>query len=206
MSDPQSPRKSAGLGPGSNQSAAHRPTTESEMPPLPPLDEAAFDEASLPFGPDSAWEPDGAFAAPAKPARAIEDWAELVEGAEVRGGARQLADHCELASASETRIELILAAEKETLNTQQIRSRLESAIGQYLGRRITLVITPGDPPRPTPAERRAANENARMRGAREAMEQDPNVKAVQDAFGAVLEADSIQPIQSIDEGKRGSGR
>jgi DNA polymerase-3 subunit gamma/tau len=170
------------------------------MPPIEPFEAMPYDDGPPPIGPDSAWDSD------ARPTSAsggaIEDWAAIVEGAEVRGGARQLADHCELASASETRVELILSADKETLNTQQLRSRLEGAIGQYLGRRITLVITPGKTPRPTPAERRAANENARMRRAREAMEQDPNVKAVQDAFGAVLEADSIQPV---DEGKRGSG-
>jgi DNA polymerase-3 subunit gamma/tau len=169
------------------------------MPPIPPLDEAGMDDAPPPLGPDSAWELDSA--SPRPSVEAIGDWAAIVEGAEVRGGARQLADHCELASASETRIELILSADKQTLNTQQLRSRLEGAISQYLGRRITLAITPGRPPKPTPAERRAANENARMRRAREAMEQDPNVKAMQDAFGAVLEADSIQPVDE-DKGAR----
>jgi DNA polymerase-3 subunit gamma/tau len=171
-----------------------------DMPPMPPLDEAGFDEVTAP-GPDSAWDTEAPRERPS--ARAIGDWAEIVQGAEIRGGARQLADNCELASATESRIELILSAEKATLNTQQLRSRLEGSIGQYLGRRITLVITPGKPPRPTPAERRAANEDARMRRAREAMEQDPNVRAVQDAFGAVLEADSIQPA---DESKRGPSR
>lgn len=159
---------------------------------MPPPEEAAEEDGGpAPIGPDSAWDEEPA---PSAPGGTIRDWAETVRAAEVRGGARQLADHCELAAATESRIELILSAEKETLNTQQLRTRLQDALSQHLGRRITLVITPGKPPRPTPAERRAANENARMRRAREAMEQDPNVKAAQDAFGAVLEADSIQPI------------
>jgi hypothetical protein len=34
-----------------------------------------------------------------------------------------------------------------------------------------------------------------MRAAREALEQDPTIKAVQEAFDAVLEPDSIQPAQ-----------
>ncbi|HEU4619864.1 MAG TPA: DNA polymerase III subunit gamma/tau C-terminal domain-containing protein [Gammaproteobacteria bacterium] len=154
--------------------------------PVPPSSDSADAR-----GPEPAWHGEDEPGARPGP---IRDWAEIVQGAEVRGAARQLADHCELASATDGRIELILASDKETLNTQQLRARLQSAIGQYLGRRITLVITPGKPPRPTPAERRAANENARMRKAREAIEQDPNVKAAQDAFGAVLEADSIQPM------------
>jgi DNA polymerase-3 subunit gamma/tau len=64
-----------------------------------------------------------------------------------------------------------------------------------LGREIRLVITAGDPPRPTPAEKRRATESERMRAAREALEQDPTIKAVQEAFDAVLEPDSIQPAQ-----------
>jgi len=50
----------------------------------------------------------------------------------------------------------------------------------------------GQPPRPTPAEMRRSNESARMREAREAIETDPNVKAVQAAFDATLEPDSIR--------------
>jgi len=54
-------------------------------------------------------------------------------------------------------------------------------------------IVPGEPPRPTPAEKRIAGENERMRVVRNTIEADPNVKAVQSAFDAVLEADSIHP-------------
>jgi hypothetical protein len=68
-----------------------------------------------------------------------------------------------------------------------------------LGREIKLVITTGDPPRPTPAEKRRASESERMRATREALEKDPTIKAVQAAFDAVLEPDSIQPTQ---QGKR----
>jgi DNA polymerase-3 subunit gamma/tau len=118
----------------------------------------------------------------------------LVEAAELRGAARQLAEHCELAAATDKRFELILAADKELLNTQQLRERLQTAVSRYLGRPVTVNITPGQPPQPTPAERRRANEDERMRRAREAMEQDPNVQAAQDAFGAVLEPDSIRPM------------
>jgi hypothetical protein len=34
-----------------------------------------------------------------------------------------------------------------------------------------------------------------MREARESIEQDPNVKAVQTAFDAVVETDTIQPME-----------
>jgi hypothetical protein len=86
----------------------------------------------------------------------------------------------------------VLHADKAHLNTQQIRSRLETALREYLQSDVRLTITPGTPARPTPAELRMSGENERMREAREAIENDPTVKAVQAAFDAVLEPDSIR--------------
>jgi DNA polymerase-3 subunit gamma/tau len=112
---------------------------------------------------------------------------------------RNLADHCEIQSATPHRLELVLAKDKTNFNTDNVRNRLQKALSEHLGRDLKLVIVPGDPPRATPAEKRRAGENERIRAAREALEQDPNVKAVQAAFDAVLEPDSIQPVQ---QGKR----
>jgi hypothetical protein len=39
-----------------------------------------------------------------------------------------------------------------------------------------------------------------MRRAREAIEQDPNVKEIQTVFGAILEGDSIEPVDD-NEGR-----
>src|SRR5690606_31168076 len=130
--------------------------------PPPDLD---VDDAP-PFGPDFAYEGEVPSAAPQ--AEWNGSWSELIQAADVRGAARQLADHCELAQATERRLELIVAEDKAMLATQQVRARLEQTIGQYLGRQISISITPGKPPRPTPAEVRLATENERMRKAREA--------------------------------------
>ncbi len=121
-------------------------------------------------------------------------WGELLVSANIRGAARQLADNCEIASSSESRLDLVLADDKQHLFTEQIRKRLEDGISSHLGTRISVKVTPGSPPRNTPAEIRIANENERMREAREAIEHDPTVRAMQSAFGAVVEADSVQPI------------
>ena len=88
--------------------------------------------------------------------------------------------------------QLVLHPDKAHLNTQQIRARLEAALREHLNRDVRLTITPGTPPRPTPAEVRKSGENERMREARESIENDPTVKAVQAAFDAVLEPDSIR--------------
>src|SRR5690606_2700429 len=176
-----------------------------EGPPAPPPEAyelpppESYDDAPPPDLDHDRAAPIGADDAGAGSRRGWDGrWPTLIQAADVRGAARQLADHCELVKASERRLEVVLVPEKETLATQQVRSRLEAAISEYLGRPITLAITTGKPPRPTPAEVRLANENERMRRAREAMEQDPTVRAAQEAFGAVLEADTIQPRSSAD--------
>jgi DNA polymerase-3 subunit gamma/tau len=81
------------------------------------------------------------------------------------------------------------------LNTQQLRGRIEGALREHFGRELRLAIVPGTPSRPTPADLRLASENERMRATREAIESDPNVRALQEQLGATLEADSIRPAK-----------
>jgi DNA polymerase-3 subunit gamma/tau len=130
----------------------------------------------------------------ASPPREI-DWPELLRSLDLRGPARQLADHCDLQSRSGGAWQLVLPADKQHLNTQQLRNRIEAALRENLGQELRLSIVTGTPSRPTPADIRLANENERMRAAREAIENDPNVRALQEQLGATLEADSIRPTK-----------
>jgi DNA polymerase III subunit gamma/tau len=133
---------------------------------------------------------------PADGARAADvDWAGLLKALDLRGPARQLADQCDLQSSAGSTWQLVLPADKQHLNTQQLRTRLEAALRDHFGREVKLAIVAGTPARPTPADLRKANENERMRGAREALENDPNVQAMQAQLDATLEADSIRPTK-----------
>jgi DNA polymerase-3 subunit gamma/tau len=120
------------------------------------------------------------------------DWAKVLQTVDLRGPARQLADHCDLQSRASGTWQLVLPPDKEHLNTQQLRARLESALREHYGRDLKLAITTGTPARPTPADVRAANENERIRQARQEIETDPNVRALRTAFDATVEADSIR--------------
>jgi DNA polymerase-3 subunit gamma/tau len=131
---------------------------------------------------------------PPAEALAVSDWGSLLTAAGIRGPARQLGDNCALVRTTERRIDLVLKPGNEHLNTERVKARLESGIAEHLGVPLRVHIEVGEPREPTPADRRAANENQRMRRARESIEQDPTVKAVQAAFGGVVEADTIQPI------------
>jgi DNA polymerase-3 subunit gamma/tau len=123
------------------------------------------------------------------------DWPTLLRSLDLRGPARQLADLCDLQSRSGGAWQLVLPADKQHLNTQQLRGRIESALREHFGKDLRLAIVAGTPSRPTPADLRLASENERMRTAREAIEKDPNVRALQEQLGATLEADSIRPAK-----------
>ncbi len=124
-----------------------------------------------------------------------DDWETLLNSANIRGAARQLAEHCTVKDQSGNRIVLILAEENAHLNTVQVKGTLSTALGEHLGRKLRLEIGTGSPPVATPAQLRETGEDQRMGKAREAIEQDPNIQAVQAAFDAVLETDSIQPVE-----------
>ena len=124
----------------------------------------------------------------------VGDWNKLLQAADVRGLARQLAEHCELRAATHSHLDLVLAENKGQFNTEQLRQRLASILGEHLGRELEITITPGEPEGQTPADIRLAGEDKRMREARKAIESDTTVQAIQKEFGAVIEPDSIEPV------------
>jgi DNA polymerase-3 subunit gamma/tau len=130
------------------------------------------------------------------PVTGISDWQALVRRANLRGAVRNLAEHCVLSSVENGRVELVLDSDKANFNTDQLRQRLEQALAEHLQGSLTLKITIGRPPSATPAQLRRENEDQRMRDAREAIEQDPTIQAVQAAFDATVEPDSIQPART----------
>jgi DNA polymerase-3 subunit gamma/tau len=142
-------------------------------------------------------------ASPARAANAGEsltpaNWIALLATADMRGAARQLAEHCVVQRHADGKIDLVLAKDKAHLNTDQVRRRLEARLAEHLGQSLKLTVSVGKPPEPTPAEQRQANETQRMRQARESIEQDPTVRGFQTAFDAVVEADSIEPIEAAE--------
>jgi DNA polymerase III subunit gamma/tau len=142
--------------------------------------------------PPAADRPADTSARPSGVAAAVPDWAAVVQSLDLRGPARQLADSCDLRSNAGGAWQLVVPPDKEHLNTQQLRTRLEAALREQHGRDLKLSIAVGQPSRATPAELRRSNESARAREARESIEADPNVKAMQAAFDATLEPDSIR--------------
>ena len=179
------------VGPTGRSVRAKAKTTPKADPASGPAD---------PTGPESArGRRDEESAAEVDP----EEWSRLLGESDVRGAPRQLAEHCALGRRNGGRFELILGPENSHLNTDQVRGRLQDALSVQIGGRVTITVSIGQTPTSTPAQVRAAGEDERLRSARESIEGDPAVREVQSTFDAVVEADSIRPI---DNDQHGHGR
>jgi DNA polymerase-3 subunit gamma/tau len=139
-------------------------------------------------------EPAGDSSAGSPAATQQSDWPLIIQSMDIRGATRQLAEHSVLAERDAGVWRLTLSPGSDHLTTDQIRARLASALSEHVGQPVRLTVTVGDPAEPTPADMRAAREDQRQRDARNAIEKDPNIRALQDEFGAIVEEDTIQPI------------
>jgi DNA polymerase-3 subunit gamma/tau len=131
----------------------------------------------------------------AVPTAAREDWSAILAALGLSGMAAQLAAHCSLEQLGATQIRLRLDAQGEMFRRPQVEQRLAEALSKHFGRTLRLEIQVGDAPlEDTPARRQARAEDERQRAAQAAIESDPNVRALQDMFGATVQPGSIKPI------------
>ncbi|MYJ95936.1 MAG: hypothetical protein F4053_10220, partial [Proteobacteria bacterium] len=138
-------------------------------------------------------------AQPPKPEVNVPDsdnWHEFISEARITGAPRQLAEHCAIKESTADRLALVLASDNAHLNTDRVRTRLLEELRKQFSGRVSVKIEVGEPPAATPAQIRAKGESERMRKARASIESDPVVKTLQTEFDAVLEVDSIRPLES----------
>ncbi len=122
------------------------------------------------------------------------DWKELVGELSVQGATRQLAANCGYRRREGNLISLVLEAGNEHLLTDKIQTRLAEALGRHFGEKLRLRIETGNPGEETPARAQARREDEKQVRAKHAIEKDPNINALMEAFDAELQPDSIKPI------------
>jgi DNA polymerase III subunit gamma/tau len=122
------------------------------------------------------------------------DWMALVELLDVKGVARELALNCALQELSEHAAVLAVDPTHARLLSETRRQQIEQALGRHFGRPFSLkILQEGEFRGETPARRQAREREARKQQAVQSIETDENVKALQDAFGATVNYDSIRP-------------
>jgi DNA polymerase-3 subunit gamma/tau len=176
--------------PSASNAPSARPATTSSAPSAAPRSVASSEAVQKPL-PASA--PQAAPAAPPAKAAAEGDWASIVAAMNLAGMVRQLAVHCAFNGRQGNKIALTLDAEGEHFRTQALEDKLVQALSNYYGEPVRVEITV-DTALNTPARQLKAAAEDRQHQAEAAIASDPNIRAMQDIFGATVQPDSIRPI------------
>jgi DNA polymerase-3 subunit gamma/tau len=144
--------------------------------------------------------PDGAAGGRSAPeagggAVAAAEWGAIVEALGLQGLARELASNCVLESLEGARVRLRLAPEHRALAAGRGPARLEEALSRHLERAVKVEIAVGEPVSgvETPAVIARREADTRRQRAVAALQGDPGVQAIVDAFGGHIEIDSVRP-------------
>ncbi|MBW7931021.1 MAG: DNA polymerase III subunit gamma/tau [Gammaproteobacteria bacterium] len=122
------------------------------------------------------------------------DWPAFVAAVQVEGVARQLLMHTSFIERTAGTLRLGIDATNARLLTGQIEERLSTAIQKALGAALKVRYEAQEAAVDTPAARSGQTPEAILQRARQAIESDPNVRALSDEFGAKLVPSSIQPV------------
>ncbi len=125
------------------------------------------------------------------------DWLSLVRQLNLSGPVSQLAAHCTLQSRQPGKIQLLLDAAGEPFRRPGLEEKLRLALSALLGEEFKLEITGvAQLPIDTPARRQQVAAADRQQAAVQAIQSDPNVQQMVDMFGAVVQPESIKPIEN----------
>jgi DNA polymerase-3 subunit gamma/tau len=133
-------------------------------------------------------------AATAAAAVDLSDWRAVVGQLGLQGAARQLATHLGSARLDGEVLRLTLDARGQPLHTRQLEERVCQAVSRLLGHDVRLELELGNGAIDTPARAEEREQQSRLEQARQALDNDPTVKALKDRFGAVVQPDSIKPL------------
>ena len=168
---------------------AFRPDSGAPLAATAPVAETAAPKRSANAAPMAA-------AKPAATAAATDgDWHAIVASLPLSGLPKQLAQHCELAEATDSQISLRLPpAHKSLLNTKAPQDKLQAELQNHLGRPVKLAIVVAEAEGETPAERSRSEKRERQEKAIAAIEGDPFVRDVVDLFDATIDESTIKPV------------
>jgi DNA polymerase-3 subunit gamma/tau len=136
----------------------------------------------------------------------IPDWSMLINELDLTGANKLLASNCAYSHCENRTLYFNLDSRSVSLLTKSRQKALATAISDKFGESLRVEITMANFDSETPVQVEARRVDEKMEAARVSLESDPNVKALQDMFGAQLNPDSIELIhqssgekQSTDE-------
>ena len=133
------------------------------------------------------------------------NWEAVIAALDIGGLARQLAAHCTLKAVEGHSVVLLLSAGHQPLMASGPHDKLEAALRKTYGDHLRLRIEVAGDQVDTPANREAGRREQRQTAAVQAIENDPQVRALCDMFGTRVEADNVRPLapgSDDDTGRR----
>jgi len=124
------------------------------------------------------------------------DWSQLIERAELRGGVGQLARHASLVAIDGKLVRLALKAAHEHLAVGPLVAQLEQRLGTVLGGNVKVKFERDNGGAESPADRHARTESSRRQAAEEAVRDDPVVQSLIETFDARVISGSVRPADA----------
>jgi DNA polymerase-3 subunit gamma/tau len=122
-------------------------------------------------------------------------WAAIVAGLDLQGAARQLASHCTLVGREGAVVRLALDPRNQFMRTRALEEKLTQALSRHYGEPVRLEFAMAVPSAETPAQAQERNSLAKVEAARQALDEDPTVRALKDRFGATLVPETVRPVK-----------
>ena len=121
------------------------------------------------------------------------DWPAMVAQMNLQGMVKELAAHTTFAGRQGGKVQLVLDADGEHFRRPQLEEKLAQALSAYFGESVRIELSIADRALDTLARQQKAAADDRVQQARAAIENDPNVLAMRDMFGATVQPDSVRP-------------
>jgi DNA polymerase-3 subunit gamma/tau len=131
--------------------------------------------------------------AAAPPAIAESAWSGVVAALKINGLLRELANNTFLESQDGNTINLVLEETHARLLNKERESALKDALEQHYGCPLKVNVRTGKAPGETPARERQRKSDERQQAAQQAINDDPNVRALVEQFNARVNPASIRP-------------
>jgi DNA polymerase-3 subunit gamma/tau len=130
---------------------------------------------------------------PQSPGAPEAKWSDVVAQLGLAGLLRELANNTTLESHSGGTMTLTLEETHAKLLNKEREEELRQALEKYYGAPMHLKMNLGRPSVETPAKERSRLQEERQQAAVQAIVEDPNVRALQEKFGARVNPASIRP-------------
>ncbi len=127
------------------------------------------------------------------------DWETILGKLKLGGLTKEFASHCNLQSINNKQCILLLDPGHTQLLNKTVQDSLQKALHNNLKPELKLVIKLETPQQETPAGKRTRISDERQQAAQLAIEQDDNVKALQQQFDATIIPGSVEPMDDTGE-------